>query len=101
MARGTAPSLSRFLKGGTPSQINGMWYADRIWLISLWWEAIQSSEYGKRTFCGQCGSVTPVVEEETGVVFCPAGNLDGEFGIRVQSHRFPGSKLPWHTVPVV
>jgi hypothetical protein len=42
----------------------------------------QSSDYGRRTFCGKCGSVTPVVEEETGVVFCPAGNLDGAFGIQ-------------------
>jgi hypothetical protein len=58
----------------------------------------QSSNYGKRTFCGKCGSVTPVVEPETGVVFCPAGNLDGDFGIRAQSHRFVGSKTPWHTI---
>jgi hypothetical protein len=56
----------------------------------------QSSNYGKRTFCGKCGSVTPVVEPETGVVFCPAGNLDGEFGIRNQ--RFIGSRSPWHTI---
>ncbi len=52
----------------------------------------QASNYGKRTFCGQCGSVTPVVETETGIVFCPAGNLDGEFGIRSQGHRFGGAK---------
>jgi hypothetical protein len=58
----------------------------------------QSSNYGKRTFCGKCGSVTPVVEPDTGVVFCPAGNLDGEFGIQAQSHRFIGSKAPWHTI---
>lgn len=58
----------------------------------------QSSNYGKRTFCGKCGSVTPVVEPETGVVFCPAGNLDGEFGIQSQSHRFVGSKAAWHTI---
>jgi hypothetical protein len=51
----------------------------------------QSSNYGKRTFCGKCGSVTPVVEEETGVVFCPAGNLDGEFGIRP---RFAAGRSP-------
>jgi len=37
----------------------------------------QASSYGKRTFCSQCGSVTPVVEADTGVVFCPAGNFDG------------------------
>src|SRR3569833_67511 len=38
--------------------------------------AFQASSYGKRTFCSQCGSVTPVVEAQTGVVFCPAGNFD-------------------------
>jgi AcrR family transcriptional regulator len=59
----------------------------------------QSSNYGKRAFCRQCGTVTPVVEPDTGVVFCPAGNLDGEFGIpRTQSHGFLGSKPPWHAI---
>jgi hypothetical protein len=58
----------------------------------------QSSAYGKRTFCGKCGSVMPVVEAETGVAFCPAGNLDGELGIQPQSHRFVGSKASWHTI---
>ena len=47
----------------------------------------QSSNYGKRTFCSQCGSVTPVVEQETGVVFCPAGNFDAELGIRPTSNQ--------------
>src|SRR6201996_4645260 len=58
----------------------------------------QSSNYGKRTFCGKCGAVTPVVEPDTGVVFCPAGNLDGEFGIQSHNHRYVGSKSPWHSV---
>jgi AcrR family transcriptional regulator len=59
----------------------------------------QSSNYGKRTFCRHCGTVTPVAEPDTGVVFCPAGNLDGEFGIRrTHTHGFLGSKPPWHTV---
>jgi hypothetical protein len=51
----------------------------------------RSSNYGTRTFCGKCGSMTPVSEVETGVVLCPAGNLDGEFGFRAQSQRFAGS----------
>ncbi len=58
----------------------------------------QSSNYGKRTFCGKCGSVTPVVETETGVVFCPAGNLDGEFGIRSHGQRFGGAKAHSHSM---
>lgn len=52
----------------------------------------QSSAYGKRTFCSKCGSVMPTVEPDTGVVFCPAGNLDGEHGIHPQGHRLVGSK---------
>lgn len=52
----------------------------------------QSSAYGKRTFCSQCGSIMPAVEPDTGVAFCPAGNLDGELGIQPQGHRFVGSK---------
>jgi hypothetical protein len=59
----------------------------------------QSSEYGRRTFCGKCGTVTPVVEGEVGVVFCPAGNLDGEFGNQSRSHRFATAKGSWHSAP--
>jgi hypothetical protein len=51
----------------------------------------QSSAYGKRTFCNKCGSVMPVVEPETGIAFCPAGNLDGEHGIHAHDLRFVGS----------
>jgi hypothetical protein len=58
----------------------------------------QSSAYGKRTFCSKCGSVMPVVEADTGIAFCPAGNLDGELGIQPQSHRFVGSKASWHKI---
>jgi hypothetical protein len=56
----------------------------------------QSSAYGKRTFCSKCGSIMPVVEPDTGIAFCPAGNLDGELGIQPQGHRFVGSQLPQH-----
>ncbi len=31
----------------------------------------QSAERGRRSFCGRCGSVTPLVETESGVVYCP------------------------------
>jgi hypothetical protein len=56
----------------------------------------QSSAYGKRTFCNKCGSIMPVVEPDTGIAFCPAGNLDGELGIQPQGHRFVGSQLRAH-----
>jgi hypothetical protein len=41
--------------------------------------------------------VTPIVDAEAGVVFCPAGNLDGDFGAQSRSHRHVGSKTSWHT----
>jgi len=41
-------------------------------------------DYGKRTFCGKCGSVTRSWSLNR-VVFCPAGNLDGDFGIQLRS----------------
>lgn len=54
----------------------------------------QSSAYGKRTFCNKCGSVMPVVEPDTGIAFCPAGNLDGELGLQPEGHRFVDSRIP-------
>jgi hypothetical protein len=58
----------------------------------------QSSDYGKRTFCGRCGSIMPVVEADTGVAFCPAGNLDGELRVQPQGHRFVGSKASFRPI---
>jgi hypothetical protein len=40
----------------------------------------------------------PVVEPDSGVVFCPAGNLDGQLGIQPQSHGFVGSKASSRTI---
>jgi len=31
----------------------------------------QSADRGRRSFCGKCGSVAPLVEIESGVVYCP------------------------------
>lgn len=57
-----------------------------------------SSEQSKRSFCSVCGSVAPIRAPEMGMVFAPAGNLEGELGIRPQSHIFVGSKAPWYTI---
>jgi hypothetical protein len=46
----------------------------------------RSSTIGRRAFCNRCGSGAPLLEPDTGVVFCPVGNLDGELGSRAQSH---------------
>jgi hypothetical protein len=51
-----------------------------------------------RPFCSTCGSVTPIPEETRGIVLIPAGNLDGELGIKPQYHIFTGSKAPWYEI---
>jgi hypothetical protein len=58
----------------------------------------QSSETGSRAFCKVCGSVAPAAAPEYGIVFVPAGNLEGELGATPQAHIFAGSKAPWHSI---
>jgi len=55
-----------------------------------------SSPAGQRSFCRTCGSVTPIFTEDS--VIAPAGNLEGDPGIRPQLHMFTDSKAPWHTI---
>ncbi|HVO48981.1 MAG TPA: GFA family protein [Steroidobacteraceae bacterium] len=54
----------------------------------------QSSDYGRRAFCSKCGSATPVVDVDTGVVQCPPGSLDGEAGIRPSAPGFVPATWP-------
>ncbi len=49
-----------------------------------------SSEKGRRDSCKHCGSVTPTLVEEMDLALVPAGNLDGDPGIRPQGHRVRG-----------
>jgi hypothetical protein len=58
----------------------------------------QSSEQGARSYCRQCGSVAPLLIPDAGVAVAPAGNLEGEPGIRPQAHMFVGSKAPWYEI---
>lgn len=58
----------------------------------------QSSVNGTRAFCGLCGSVAPGAIPEIGIAFAPAGNLQGELGIKPQYHMFVGSKAPWYAI---
>jgi hypothetical protein len=57
-----------------------------------------SSEHGTRAFCRRCGSVAPTLLPEAGLAIAPAGNLEGDLGIRPQVHVFVGSKAPWYTI---
>ena len=58
----------------------------------------QSSPDGTRTFCAICGSAGPSTMPEHGVAAAPAANLQGDLGIRPQSHIFAASKAPWYTI---
>jgi hypothetical protein len=53
---------------------------------------------GGAEFCRVCGSITPLLMHSMGSVVCPAGNLDGELGIKPQAHIFTGSKAPWYDI---
>lgn len=57
-----------------------------------------SSPQGSRSFCRQCGSVAPMLLPDAGIAVAPAGNLDGDLGIRPQAHMFAGSKAAWYTI---
>lgn len=61
-------------------------------------ESYVSSAHGRRAFCRRCGSVTPTLIKEMDLALVPAGNLDGDPGIRPQNHVFVGSKAPWYTI---
>jgi hypothetical protein len=69
------------------------WLSDTSSLASY-----RSSERGHREFCRICGSVAPMVEESFGMVIAPAGNLEGDPGIRPTKHMFVGSKAGWYEI---
>jgi len=69
------------------------WLSGRDQLVSY-----QSSKDGERFFCRVCGSVTPMSLPKYGLVFCPAGNLRGDLGIKPELHTFVASKAPWYTI---
>ncbi len=57
-----------------------------------------SSPGATRNFCKICGSVAPVVLPQFDVVAVPAGNLQGDLGLRPGAHIFVGSKASWHEI---
>jgi len=58
----------------------------------------QSSPKGMRSFCTVCGSAGPAVMPEFGIAVAPAASLEGDLGIKPQSHLFVGSKAPWDAI---
>jgi hypothetical protein len=58
----------------------------------------RSSPSASRTFCRVCGSAGPSTLPDYGIAFAPAGSLEGDLGIKPQSHIFVGSKAPWDAI---
>ena len=58
----------------------------------------RSSPNGVRSFCSVCGSAGPTPMPALGVTAAPAASLEGELGIKPQSHIFVGSKAPWYEI---
>jgi hypothetical protein len=58
----------------------------------------ESSPGGARSFCRVCGSVTPLLLPQMDIVFIPAGNLEGDLGIKPDYHIFVASKAPWYEI---
>jgi hypothetical protein len=69
------------------------WTSDTSTLSSY-----KSSEKGHRDFCRICGSVAPMLDDASGLVIAPAGNLEGDPGIRPTKHMFVASKARWYTI---
>jgi hypothetical protein len=61
-------------------------------------DAYRSSAKGLRPFCRTCGSVAPAVLPEIGIAFIPAGNLEGDPGLRPSRHMFAGSGAAWFPI---
>jgi len=58
----------------------------------------RSSERGHREFCRVCGSVAPMLDPGAGLAIVPAGNLEGDLGLRPTRHMFVASKASWYTI---
>ena len=57
-----------------------------------------SSERGQRSSCRHCGSVVSLQLQGTDIAIAPAGCIEGDPGLRPQSHIFVGSRAPWHEI---
>ena len=62
--------------------------------VSRW----ESSPGFFRRFCSHCGSTVPGAPQQ-GFAVVPAGNFDGDPGIRPKVHIFVASKAPWYEIP--
>jgi len=47
----------------------------------------------RRSFCKTCGAIAPTLDQEGGIVFCPAGSLEGDLGLTVRGHALVGAPV--------
>jgi hypothetical protein len=82
--------FATFLEGGP----------DAIRWISGEKEAVtyKSSANGLRPFCRSCGSVLPAVLPQLDMSFVPAGNIEGDPGLRPAFHIFATSRADWFPI---
>jgi len=52
----------------------------------------------RNDFCARCGSPAPYAMEAEGLVWVPAGALDGALEARVTNHIFVASKADWDEI---
>lgn len=58
---------------------------------------VPDAKFFAPTFCNDCGSLTPKVND-SGLVVIPAGTLDDDPGLRPEANIFVGSKAPWFSI---
>lgn len=90
LARAAAHASNLFVSAERFAWIRGMDQIDSY--------KVPEAERFTQSFCRTCSSKTPRVNTEKGYVAIPAGSLDGDPGLRPQSHIFVGSKAPWFEI---
>ena len=48
-----------------------------------------------KSFCSECGSAVPSIQNEGELTVVPAGSLDTPIDIKPNAHLFIGSKAKW------
>ena len=61
-------------------------------------QTFEPEGFSRRSFCRNCGSPLPGLNEEDAEVGIPAGLLDQDPGARPSLHIMAGSKAPWYEI---
>lgn len=59
---------------------------------------VPDARYFTTAFCSHCGSITPYISHERGIVVVPAGSLDTDPHIQPIGHIFVAFKAPWFQI---